>query len=87
MKPTIRKPTHQEKKQAQTWPIWEKETSEFPWEYTNTETCLILKGKVTVTNENGEKFHFTQGDYVIFPKGMKCTWKIHTDVQKHYKID
>jgi hypothetical protein len=86
MKPNIRKPTEAEKKQAQSWPIWEKEASEFPWHYDEKETCLILEGDVTVANETGESFNFGAGDYVIFPEGMSCTWKIKKDVRKHYKF-
>ena len=86
MKPLIKKPSEQEKKEAENWPIWEKEQSEFPWEYDVNETCLILEGDVIVTNEEGEDFHFEQGDYVVFPKGLKCKWKINKDVRKHYKL-
>ncbi len=86
MKPEIRKPTEKEKDQARSWPIWTKEASEFPWEYDEPETCLILEGKVTVTNEEGQKFAFGAGDWVVFPQGMKCTWKIHNDVRKHYRF-
>jgi len=84
MNPEIRKPTDAEKKRAAAWPIWEKEASEFPWEYDDQETCLILQGQVTVVNEAGQSFNFQAGDWVVFPKGMKCTWKILKDVRKHY---
>ncbi len=87
MRPTIRKPTEAECQQAQSWPIWEKEASTFPWQYDSTETCLILAGDVTVTNEQGESFSFGAGDYVVFPSGMKCTWNIKKDVRKHYSFD
>ncbi|NLX04018.1 MAG: cupin domain-containing protein [Phycisphaerae bacterium] len=86
MKPEIRKPTEAEKQQARSWPIWEKEASEFPWQYDEKETCLILQGEVTVTNEQAEKFNFGAGDWVIFPQGMECTWTIRRDVRKHYKF-
>ena len=86
MEPIIRKPSQTEKEEAASWPIWEKEQSEFPWEYETRETFLVLKGDVTVTNEAGKPFHFKAGDYVIFPEGMKCTWKIHKAVRKHYKM-
>lgn len=86
MKPIIKKPSEDEKQEAGSWPIWEKEVSEFPWEYDTNEICLILEGKITVTNEEGEEFHIGQGDYVVFPKGMKCTWKINENVRKHYKL-
>ena len=86
MKPEIRKPTEQEKQMAQSWPVWEKEVSEFPWEYAQQETCLLIQGKVNVINEKGENFQFQAGDWVVFPQGMKCTWKITEDVKKHYKF-
>ncbi len=86
MKLKITKPTKEEKKEAENWPIWEKEVSEFPWEYDEKETCLILDGDVEVTNENGEKFHFKKGDLVEFPQGMKCKWKIKKAVRKYYKF-
>lgn len=86
MKPIIKKPSEQEKTEAHSWPIWEKKVSEFPWQYTEPETCLILEGDITVINEEGDEFHFSKGDYVRFPQGMKCTWKIHKDVIKHYKL-
>lgn len=86
MKPEIRKPTEQEQQVAARWPIWTKEASEFPWEYDEKETCLILEGEVTVTNEAGEAFKFRAGDWVVFPMGMKCRWKISKDVRKHYQF-
>lgn len=86
MKPEIRKPTENEKQVAKAWPIWTKEASEFPWEYDEKETCLILDGKVTITSDAGEKFEFSAGDWVVFPEGLKCTWTISKDVRKHYKF-
>lgn len=29
-----------------TWPIWQKETSEFPWHYDETETCYFWLGRL-----------------------------------------
>ena len=68
------------------WPIWTKEISEFPWEYDVQETCYFLNGEVIVTPENQSPVKLNQGDLVIFPAGMKCTWKILKDVKKHYKF-
>ena len=33
---------------VKTWPIWTKETSEFPWTYDGRETCYFLEGEVTL---------------------------------------
>ena len=68
------------------WPIWTKEISEFSWEYDLQEICYFLDGEVIVTPENQPSVKLTKNDFVIFPKGMKCTWKIIKDVKKHYKF-
>jgi uncharacterized protein len=81
----VRKPTAEELKIAMTWPIWEKEVSEFDWEYDSPETCLIIAGKATVTGQ-GVKASFGAGDYVVFPAGLKCKWKITEKIRKHYRF-
>jgi uncharacterized cupin superfamily protein len=43
MKPKVKKPTEKEQKEAESWPVWEKEESKFPWEYDMQETCLRAK--------------------------------------------
>ncbi|MFH2028042.1 MAG: cupin domain-containing protein [Nanoarchaeota archaeon] len=86
MKIEVKKPTEEEKQEASSWGIWEKEVSEFPWEYTKKENCYILDGEAEVTCESGEKVSFKKGDYVVFPKGMKCTWKIKKPIKKHYRF-
>ena len=68
------------------WAIWEKEISEFPWEYKMTESCYIVDGEATVTPEDGEPVQIERGDFVIFPQGMKCTWKITDAIEKHYNL-
>ena len=84
----VEKPTSE--KQAsldvESWPIWKKEVSEFPWEYDEPETCYILEGEVTVTPEKGSPVRFGKGDLVIFPAGLKCRWKIDSAVKKHYRF-
>jgi hypothetical protein len=66
------------------WPVWTKEVSEFPWTYDEPETCYFLAGDVTVTPDGGESVRVGKGDLVTFPAGMFCTWKVHSDVRKHY---
>jgi uncharacterized cupin superfamily protein len=68
------------------WPVWTKEVSEFPWSYDQKEKCYILEGKVEVTTNDGEKVIISKGDFVTFPKGLSCTWKITQDIRKHYNF-
>ncbi len=84
---TIKKPTKKEleKKGVFSWPIWEKEASRFRWFYEKEEHCYIIKGEVTVEAGN-KKYHIKQGDYVIFPKGLRCIWDIKSHCQKHYEF-
>ena len=85
MKPEVRKPALKEKKEAESWPVWEKENSTFPWEYDEQETCLILEGKAIVKCPAGT-VGLGAGDYVVFPVGLKCTWEIKDKIRKHYKF-
>ena len=68
------------------WPIWTCEVSEFDWEYSDEEACLLLEGEVEVSSEF-ETVRFSAGDYVVFPKGLKCRWKVAKPVRKHYSFN
>ena len=68
------------------WPIWTCEVSEFNWEYSDEEACLLLDGEVEVSSEF-ETVRFSAGDYVVFPKGLKCCWKVAKPVRKHYSFN
>ncbi len=68
------------------WPVWEKEVSRFDWHYNDTEMCYIIEGKVSVETEPGKGVSFGPGDFVTFPKGLKCVWDIKEPVKKHYNF-
>jgi uncharacterized cupin superfamily protein len=61
---TVRKPTPAEAKEAESWDIWEKEPSEFDWEYSAKETCLILEGLATVEGKDGQRASFSAGEKI-----------------------
>ncbi len=67
------------------WPIWTCEISEFDWEYVEQESCLLLEGEVEVITDF-ETVSFSRGDFVVFPKGLKCRWIVNRAVQKHYRF-
>lgn len=67
------------------WPIWEKEVSEFDWSYSSEERCLILEGKAIISYGD-KRVEIKKGDFVIFPKGLQCKWKITDPIKKHYNF-
>lgn len=79
----VKKPSEKEIASCKEWPIWTCEPSVFDWVYTDKETCLLLEGKVTVSDENGS-VSFGAGDFVVFPKYLKCSWNIAEAVKKYY---
>jgi uncharacterized cupin superfamily protein len=81
----VRKPTEQEVSRCKAWPIWTCEPSSFDWAYTEKETCLILEGKVTVTDRHGA-VSFGPGDLVVFPQDLDCVWNVEEAVKKHYNF-
>ncbi len=83
----VRKPSDAEAETCKAWPIWKCQTSAFDWEYTEKETCLLIEGKVTVTDKDGkDSVTFGPGDFVIFPQDLECTWNVHEAVTKHYNF-
>ena len=87
MEMEIKKMSYEEaQKQGITnWPVWTKEISRFDWEYDMEEHCYILEGKVIIETENGNH-EVVAGDYVIFPKVLKCVWDIKEGIRKHYNF-
>jgi len=85
----VKKPAEAEKAAMLGKPVWSCGVSEFDWYYDSEETCLLLEGEVTVSYEaNGSdragSVSFGAGDYVVFPKGLSCVWRVTKPVKKHY---
>ena len=82
----VRKPSDVEIAECKSWPIWSCGVSSFDWSYTQKETCLILEGKVTVSDDSGS-VSFGAGDIVIFPVDLDCVWNVEEAVRKHYDFE
>ncbi|MCE1201779.1 MAG: cupin domain-containing protein [Bacteroidia bacterium] len=83
---TVEQPTAEKLKAlgVESWPIWTKEESDFPWYYDDTEVCYILEGHIIVTPDGGEPVEILPGQLVTFHKGLACRWQILKAVRKHY---
>jgi len=83
----VKKPSDEETETCKRWPIWKCQPSTFDWQYTEKETCLLLEGKVTVTDKDSkDSVSFGPGDLVVFPEDLECTWNIQEPVTKHYNF-
>ncbi len=85
----VEKISEEEKKERgiENWGIWEKEVSEFPWEYAQTEVCYIIEGEAEISDEEtGEKVTIQKGDLVTFPSDLKSYWKIIQPIKKYYNF-
>lgn len=65
--------------------IWAKEPSRFDWSYDSQEECLFLEGEVII-HAGGKQVKIRAGDFVTFPRGLKCTWEVLKQVRKHYRF-
>jgi uncharacterized cupin superfamily protein len=68
------------------WPLWEKEASEFPWEYFEDEISYILEGRAILTIEGGKPVEIGKGDLVTIPSESICKWKIIEPIRKRYHM-
>ena len=80
---TVKKATESEQAAMKAYPTWECGVSEFDWHYDSEETCMLTAGEATVTYDGGS-VSIGAGDYVVFPKGLSCVWKVSQPVRKHY---
>jgi len=81
----VRKPTEAEVEAFSRKPTWGCEVSEFNWHYDEREQCILTEGEVTVEFDGGS-VSFGAGDFVEFPAGLSCVWKVTKPVRKHYKF-
>ncbi|MBF0300275.1 MAG: cupin domain-containing protein [Oligoflexia bacterium] len=68
------------------WAKWECAPSTFQWEYSQEEVAYVFTGKVVVKTE-WEEVEVNSGDLVVFPKGLKCEWKVIESLKKVYKFN
>ena len=81
----VRKPTEEEITAFSKMPTWGCEVSEFDWYYDDREQCILTDGEVVV-EYNGTSVSFGAGDFVEFPQGLSCVWKVTKPVRKHYQF-
>jgi uncharacterized cupin superfamily protein len=69
------------------WEIWEKEISEFPIDFDETEVAYVLEGEIIVTPAGGEPVRIVPGDLVSVHAGLDSQWEVVKPLRKHYSYD
>ena len=68
------------------WPLWESEPSNFSYNYSEKEICLIIEGEAKIKTKEGESYYVRSGDLIEFPKGISCEWQIIKSLKKHFRV-
>ena len=55
-------------------------------DYTETELCVLLVGRVRLTDETGASMHFGPGEAFVIDAGFRGTWESIGQVTKIYAI-
>lgn len=52
--------------------------------YEEDELCVLLAGKVRITDEDGESQTYEAGDAFVIPRGFRGIWETVEPVRKFY---
>ena len=82
---TIKVDKNKKLNEFKSWKTWSCKPNNFDWEYTQEEHCYIIEGKATIETDT-QTITIEPGDYVVFPKDLKCHWRVHQFTRKHYSF-
>ena len=66
--------------------IWESTPGKWRVRYEEEEFCVILSGRIVLTDESGAAERFGPGDAFIIPAGFSGIWETVEAVRKLYAI-
>lgn len=66
--------------------IWHSEKGKWRISYTEEETCQILEGESTITDDSGNSTTVASGDSFVIPRGFVGTWEVVTPTKKNFVI-
>jgi uncharacterized protein len=66
--------------------IWQSSVGAKTVNYTEEEVCVILEGRVRLTDLQGNTKEFGAGSTFVLPSGFKGTWETLEPVKKIYVI-
>jgi uncharacterized cupin superfamily protein len=54
--------------------------------YSETEFCHLLEGRVALTSQGGRRWEFAAGESFVVPAGFIGTWEVIEDCRKLYAV-
>lgn len=66
--------------------VWASDVGVWRIDYTEEELCVIVAGRVRLTEDGGGSEEFGPGDAFVVPRGFKGVWETLEPVRKIYAI-
>jgi uncharacterized cupin superfamily protein len=66
--------------------VWEGTPGKWRIHFAEDELCVLLSGKVVVTDQAGAQRTFVAGDAFVIPAGFLGTWEVVETARKVYAI-
>jgi uncharacterized cupin superfamily protein len=66
--------------------IWECSPGKWRVTYTEHEFCLLIAGRIVLTDAEGRSTEFRAGDAFVIPAGFAGTWETAEPTRKLYAI-
>ena len=65
---------------------WSSTPGKWRVRYTENELCVMKRGRVIITSDDGAPAMFATGDAFVIPAGFSGTWEVVEDCTKIYAI-
>jgi uncharacterized cupin superfamily protein len=66
--------------------VWESSPGKWRVHYAEDELCVLLTGRVVLTDSAGAQRTFVAGDAFVVPAGFNGTWEVVETARKIYAI-
>ena len=66
--------------------VWSATRGSWRINYSESEFCHLLQGRVVLSNVAGQRWEFVAGDSFVVPAGFVGTWEVLENCRKLYAI-
>ena len=65
---------------------WSSSRGKWRIRYSESEFCVLTRGRVVLENSSGGRWEFAAGDAFVVPSGFEGSWEVTEDCTKFYAI-